>query len=103
MVLAPSVCQQSKISDLYIAVRKYMQKEPSDELISLQRHNFNAVTIGIVTPFERDHTVLKVDNTVIADGYSVGIPAQVFKDSVNAIKRRLAIDHPFLVIELYKQ
>src|SRR5208337_2357944 len=99
-MLALSVCQQSEMSDLHITIRKYMQKEPSDELISLQGHNFYTVIIGVVTPLESDHAVLNFEDTVIADGYPVGIPAQVLKNSINTVKRGLAIDNPFLIVEL---
>src|SRR5271169_2857535 len=102
MIFAPSVCQYSAMAYLDITVRKHMQKKPSDELISLQSHNFYTVIIGVVTPFESDMSVLNLEDTVIADCYPVGIPAQVLKDSINAVKRGFAIDDPFLTVELSK-
>jgi hypothetical protein len=41
-----------------------------------------------------------VEDTVIADGDPVGIPAEVLKDPFGAIEGRLAIDDPLLMIEL---
>src|SRR5208283_4397385 len=97
MVLASSICQQSEISDLYIAVRKHMQKEPSDELIGIHSHNFLPVAVSIVTPEESYFAVFNFQDAIIAYSYPVGIPAQILKNSVNAVKRRFAIDNPFLI------
>jgi len=41
-----------------------------------------------------------VEDTVIADGDSVSVSAQVLKNTFGAIERRFAIDDPFLMIEL---
>jgi hypothetical protein len=41
-----------------------------------------------------------VEDTVIADGDSVGIPAEVLKDPFDAIEGGVAIDDPLLMIEL---
>jgi hypothetical protein len=77
-----------------------MEKEPSDKLIGIQRHDLFFVTVGVITPQERYFAILKLENTVIADGYSVGISAEVLKDSFYAVKWRLAIDDPLLMFEL---
>jgi hypothetical protein len=44
--------------------------------------------------------VTDVEETVIADGDPVGISAEVLKDPLDAIEGGLAIDDPFLMIEL---
>ncbi len=77
-----------------------MQKEPSYELIGIQRHDLFFITVGVITPEEGYFTILKLEDTVIADSYPVGIPAQVLKDSFDAVKWRFAIDDPLLMIEL---
>jgi hypothetical protein len=41
-----------------------------------------------------------VEDTVIADGDPVGIPAEVLKDALGVIEGGLAIDDPLLMIEL---
>lgn len=42
---------------------------------------------------------MDVEDTVIADGDPVGIPAEVLKDPFDAIEGRLAIDDSLLMIE----
>jgi hypothetical protein len=40
---------------------------------------------------------------VIADGDSVGISAEVLKDTLDAIEGRFAIDDPLLVVEVFSE
>jgi uncharacterized membrane protein (DUF441 family) len=77
-----------------------MKKEPSYELIGLESHGLLFITIGIVPPAEGDIAVLDSKDTIITDSYSVGISAQIFEDTLGAVKRRLAIDNPLLMVEL---
>ena len=77
-----------------------MKKEPSYELIGLERHGLLLIRIGIVPPAEGDSTVLDFEDTVITDSNPVGISAQILKDSLGAVERRLAIDNPFFMVEL---
>jgi hypothetical protein len=76
-----------------------MKEEPSDELISLESHGLLFITIGIVPPAEGDIAILYFEDTVIADSNPMGISAKVLKDSLSAIKRRLAIDNPFFMVK----
>lgn len=79
---------------------QYMKEEPSDEFIGLQCHGLLFITIGIIPPAERDIAVLDLEDTVITDSDPVGISAQILKDTLGAVERRLAIDNPFFMIEL---
>jgi len=88
------------MSDSHIPTGKHMKKEPSDELIGLESQGLLFITIGIVPPAKGDIAILDFKNTVVADSNSMGISAQVLKDSLGTIKRRLAIDNPFLMVEL---
>jgi len=77
-----------------------MEKEPSDKLMGIQRHDLFLISVGVITPEEGYFAIVKFEDTVIADSYSMGIPAEVLKDSFDSIKWRLAIDDPLLMIEL---
>jgi len=46
---------------------------------------------------------MEVEEAVIADSDSVSISTQVLKDPFGAIKGRLAIDDPFLVVEVFSE
>jgi len=85
---------------LHKPVGQYMQKEPSDKLMDIQRHNLFFISVRVITPEEGHFAILKLEETVITDGYSVGISAEVLKDSFYAVKRGLAIDNPLLLFKL---
>ena len=76
-----------------------MQQEPSDKLIGLEGHGFWVVMVGIISPEEGNLAVLEGENTIVADGDSVSISAEVLKDPPGAIEGRFAIDDPLLPVE----
>ena len=80
-----------------------MKKEPSDELICLERHGLLTVVVGIIPPPEKDFAVLDIEDTVIADGDSVCISTEIFENTFGATERRFAIDDPLLFIELFPE
>jgi hypothetical protein len=84
----------------YIARGQYMKKEPPDKFICLERQGLLTVPVGIIFPEKRNMAVPIGEDAVIADGDSMGIPAEVLKDPLDAIEGRLAIDEPLLVIEM---
>ncbi len=84
----------------YIARRQDMKQEPSDELVSRERHGLLTVIVCIIPPEERDLAVQYGEDAVIADGDPVGISAKVLKDTLDAIEGRFAIDDPLLIIEM---
>ena len=84
----------------YIARGQYMQKEPSNELVSLERHGLLMIVVGIISPEQRNSAVPDSENTVVADGDPVGISAEVLQDTLWAIKGRFAIDDPLLMVKM---
>jgi hypothetical protein len=57
------------------------------------------IAIGVVPPAEGNPALFQPEDTLIADGYPVGIAAEIVKDSLRSIKRGLAIDDPLFQIE----
>ena len=87
------------MTDLDKAGREYMEQESPDKLFSPHGHDFFFIAIGVVTPAEGNLVLFQLEDTLIADGYPVGIAAEIVKDSLNSIKRGLAIDDPVFQIE----
>ena len=77
-----------------------MEEEPSDELIGLESHSLLFIPIGIVPPAKGDIAVLDFKDTIITDSDPVGISAQILKNTLGSVKRRFAVDNPFLMVEL---
>ena len=88
---------------LHEPIRQHMEKEPSYELGGMQCHDLFFVTVRVITPEERYFTILKLEDTVIADSYPVGISAEVLKDSFDTVKWRFAVDYPLLMVELFSE
>jgi hypothetical protein len=59
-----------------------------------------AVIVGIIPPEERNITVRIVKDSVIANGDSMGISAEILENTLGAAERRFAIDDPLFMIEL---
>ena len=77
-----------------------MKKEPPDKFIGLQRQGLLTVPVGIISPEEGNVAIPVGEDTVIADGDSMGIPAEVLKDPLGVIEGRFAVDNPLLLIEM---
>jgi hypothetical protein len=78
---------------------QYMKKEPSYELIGLESHGLLFITISIVPPAEGDIAALDFEDTIVTDSDPVGISAQILKNTLGSVERRLAIDNPFFMVE----
>ena len=103
VILAASICQQTEVTYPHIARGQNVKQEPSDELVCLEGHGLLAVVVGIISPQEGNIAVLDGNDAVIADRDSVGISAEVLKNTHGAIEGRLAIDDPPLMIELFPE
>jgi len=77
-----------------------MKKEPSDELVSLERHGLFTVIVCIISPEERDIAVMDIKDTVIADRDPVSISAEIPQDPFWAIEGWFAIDDPLLMVKM---
>ena len=58
------------------------------------------IVVGIISPEERNSAVLDIKDSVIADRDPVSISAEVLKDTLWAIKGRLTIDDPLLMVKM---
>src|SRR4030042_2361406 len=80
-----------------------MKKEPSDELVSRERHGLLTVVVCIISPSKGNIAVPDGEDAVIADGDPMGISAEVLKYPLGAIEGRFAIDDPVLVVEVFSE
>jgi len=77
-----------------------MKKEPPDKLACLERHGLLTVIVRIISPQEGNLAVPDGEDAVIADGDSVGISAEVLKNTLWTIEGRFAIDDPLFMVEM---
>ena len=67
-----------------------MKQETANELRSGEHHRSRFIAAGIVTPTERDVVAIERDETVVGDGDTVGIAAEVADDLLRAAEAGLA-------------
>jgi len=94
--LSPAaVGEKAKVADLNKACGQHMQQKAPDEFLHLQRHRGGLTGAGIVLPAERHAAVLQRDQTLVGDGYPMGITRQVLQHLPGSTEWRFGIDHPF--------
>ena len=76
-----------------------MDKKPSDEFIVSQIHVFLFIIIPVVTPFECDYAVFKLQYTVVGNGNTMGISSEIFNYTAGIFEWRLAINNPFFLFK----
>ena len=89
--------------DLHEPVGKDVKQEPPDELIGLKRHDFGFVVLGVVAPPEGNFVFIDLHEPVIADRDTVSVPAEIFKNTLGSVERRLAVNDPFLLVQIGDQ
>jgi len=99
-VFAVSVCQQAEVTNPHITFGQYVKQESSDKFVSLERHGFFAVIVGIITPEKRDMAIPVGKDAVVTDGDPMGISAEVLENTFGAIEGRFAVDNPLLPVKL---
>jgi hypothetical protein len=74
-----------------------MMKKSRDEFFSIECYVSFFTIIFIIFVSESDVSVFDALDTVVIDGYPVGISANVFDYLSGAVKRRFAIRYPITV------
>lgn len=77
-----------------------MKQEASEKFRSRHPHEFGFVLISVVFPLEDDFAISHIDDTIIGNGDTVGVAAEVLQDVRWTGEGFLCIDHPSLVVGL---
>jgi len=59
-------------------VRQHVDTKTSDKFIGSQAHMFLFIAIPVVTPLECDSSVFQLQNAVVGNGNTMGIPSEIF-------------------------
>ena len=98
-----SVAEDAVVSDLDEAFREDVEEEALDEGECRERHLVGTIAMCRVTVVEGDLIPFKADQTVVGDGDTVGICAQVWDDVLWAAEGGFTVDVPLGVVEFGKQ
>ena len=76
-----------------------MLKESPDEFLGIQGH-LSELLSAVVTITEGDLAISDVGESVVGDGNSMGVPAEVVEDLLWASERFLGVDDPLFALGL---
>ena len=80
-----------------------MKQETSEKLVGTERHEPLLVFVSGVSEAERDCFAVEGDQSVIRDGDTMGIGAEVSEHLVRPAERRLTVDDPAMTEQLSKK
>lgn len=77
-----------------------MQQEAAQELLHRQRHQPFLVVMRGIPPAKRDLAIPQGDQSVVGDGDTVGVRAEIPQDMLRSSERSLAVDDPVVAKQL---
>jgi hypothetical protein len=86
--------EEAEVADAHEAGRKHVKQKASQELVHGQGHEALLVVVGGVSPAEGDLVTGEGNETMVGDGHTMGVSAQVVEDVLGAPERRFAVDDP---------
>jgi hypothetical protein len=96
-VLCPhAIGQQPEVADAHEAGGNRVQQKPTEELISVQRHDAGPVGTSIVLVLEGDRFIIHRHESSVGDGDAVGVAGQVLEHLLGAAEGRLGVDDPIV-------
>lgn len=75
-----------------------VHKKTPYKLLGMQAHFFKAAAVPIITPLKANRIIFNLENTVVGNGYPMGVASEIFNDTCGIFKRRLAIHYPLLLV-----
>jgi len=97
---AAAAGEEAEVADADEATRQHMQQEATQELIHRQSQESFFVLVSGVPPAKGDLVIDEINQTVVGDGDSVRISAEVAKHLLGSAESWFAIDHPLWNKEL---
>jgi len=79
-------------------LRQNVQEESPDELLGREGHFAFLVAMSIVPPTKSDVIAVKRNQSVIGDGHTMGVTAEVTENLFRTTQGRLGIDYPFVLV-----
>lgn len=93
------VAEEAKVTDALESVRQDMDEKSPDELFGWQSHRLLSMVVAVIVPMKSHPAIVDVEQTVIGNGHTVGIAADVMEHLLGPGKRRLGVNHPFALGE----
>jgi len=104
--LSASECEQSgtvstgeiaEVADTDEATWEHMLAKAAQELGSSESHDALFIAVSVVFPSEAHVVTIEAKQALIADGYAVGVSAEIAQHVARSTKSGLGIDHPLML------
>jgi hypothetical protein len=95
-----SVGEETEVTDADQSFGQNVKKKSAQELICGNCHDLLLAAMGIVSPTESDAIVLKGHETMVGDGYAMGVARQVVENMFGTAEGWLGVNDPVLLAEL---
>ena len=95
--------EKSEVADAHETFRKHVKQKAGQEFFCGNCHIALYVSMGSVSPAERNLSILKRDQPMVGNGHSMGVAAEIFENMFRAAEGPFAIDHPILTVEIANQ
>jgi hypothetical protein len=86
----------AEVADANESLRQDMKQESSDELVSRDGHRSHLVAAGVISPPEGNAFAIEGDESVVGDGDTMSIPAEIADDLFRPAEGGLGINNPIL-------
>ncbi len=95
LMLTKTVAEKPVVTNTLESIWKNVHEKPPDELFSREGHRFVVLFVAIILPAETHNTIFDINQSVVGDGDTVSIAAQVIQHLLRPRKRLFCIDDPF--------
>ena len=92
--LAMAIGEKAVVADALETGGQGVLQEKADKLLGGNRHEL-AQRVAVVGPGKGDLAVLERDQAPIADGYAMGVAAEVLQDMSRSAEGWFGVDHPW--------
>jgi hypothetical protein len=87
---------QAEVADADESLRQDVKQESSDELVSSESRRSHLVAAGVIPPTESNAFAIEGDESVVGDGDTMSITAEIADDLFWPAKGGLCINNPIL-------
>ncbi len=93
-MLLGAVGKKSVMADTHVASWAHVQEKAADELRCVHLHDLGLVSISPVSVGEGDGTVFDVSDSMVGDGHTVSVSAEIIEDLFGTCEGFLGKDNP---------
>lgn len=95
--------EKSEVADAHETFRKHVKQKAAQELLCGQCHIALDVSMGTISPSEGNLSIVKGDQSMIGNGHSMGVTAEIFENMFRAAERALAVDDPIFTVKVLNE